>query len=458
MNSYRQFWTSLSIYVIALLVIALAGLGAAFVWCVMSDRWPFAALSGALLVIAVFVSVQSLAAPDRIKSISTEQTLRTASTTLAFIRDGLTPAGCRAVCELLWHETRAEAVAITDREHVLAYVGVLEPEFPPGSPVRTQATKDVLAGGTTQTFSSITPAQMQDLNEMDTAERLREVSFMPAGIVCPLRVRGETVGVIKFYYSNYRDIDRTERAVSQGFAELLSTQLALSELDRQSRLATEAEVRALQAQINPHFLFNTINTISALIRTDPVRARGLLREFARFYRQTLENSDSLIPLSRELEQTRRYLIFEYARFGKDRISEQEEVAEGLGDVAVPAFIIQPIVENAVRHAMREEGMLHIDVYATTEGDDLLISIADDGVGMTAAELERLQEKWDESPVREVDDPSAGTGTALRNVRERIIKQYAQGSGVDIVSRPDEGTVITLRLNGALRMPRIESAS
>ncbi len=458
MTSYRQFWTSLNIYVIALLVMALVGLGAAFVWCVISDHWPLAVVAGALMVAAVFVSVRSLGVPDHIKSISTEQTLRTASTTLAFIRDGLTPAGCRAVCELLWHETRAEAVAITDREHVLAYVGVLEPEFPPGSPVRTQATKDVLAGGTTQTFSSITPAQMRDLDEMDTAERLREVSFMPAGIVCPLRVRGETIGVIKFYYANYRDIDRTERAVAQGFAELLSTQLALSELDRQSQLATEAEVRALQAQINPHFLFNTINTISALIRTDPLRARDLLREFARFYRQTLENSDSLIPLSRELEQTRRYLVFEYARFGRDRINEQEEVAEGLGSVAVPAFIIQPIVENAVRHAMRETGALHIDVYATTEGDDLLISVADDGVGMTQAEVERLQADWDSPIVREVDDPSAGTGTALRNVHERIIRQYAQGSGVDIVSRPDEGTVITLRLSGALRLPRIGGAS
>ncbi len=455
MNSYRQFWTSLSIYVLVLLVLALVGLGAAFVWCVISDQWPLAAAVGASMVVAVFMSVRSLAAPDHIKSISTEQTLRTASTTLGFIREGLTPAGCRAVCELLWHETRAEAVAITDREHVLAYVGVLEPEFPPGSPVRTQATKDVLAGGTTQTFSSITPAQMRDLDEMDTAERLREVSFMPAGIVCPLLVRGETVGVIKFYYANYRDIDSTERAVAQGFAELLSTQLALSELDRQSHLATEAEVRALQAQINPHFLFNTINTIAALIRTDPVRARELLREFARFYRQTLENSDSLIPLSRELEQTRRYLIFEYARFGRDRISEQEEVAEGLGDVAVPAFIIQPIVENAVGHAMRETGTLHIDVYATTEDDALLISVADDGVGMTQAELERLQADWDEPPVREVDDPTRGTGTALRNVRERVIRQFAQGSSMDIISKPNEGTVITLRLNGALSRPRIE---
>ncbi len=456
MNTYRKFWTSFSVYVIVLLVLALVGLGTAFVWCIVSDQWPFAAIAGIFMVIAIFTSVRSLSAPDHIKSMATEQTLRTASTTLAFIREGLTPAGCRAVCELLWHETRAEAVAITDREHVLAYVGVLEPEFPPGSPVRTQATMDVLAGGTTQTFSSITPAQMKDLDEMDTAERLREVSFLPAGIVCPLRVRGETIGVIKFYYSNYRDIDRTERAVAQGFAELLSTQLALSELDRQSHLATEAEVRALQAQINPHFLFNTINTISALIRTDPLRARDLLREFARFYRQTLENSDSLIPLSRELEQTRRYLIFEYARFGRDRISEQEELSEGLGDVPVPSFIIQPIVENAVAHAMRETGTLHIDVYATTEGDDLLISVADDGVGMTKTELERLQADWDAPIAREVDDPTRGTGTALRNVHERIVKQYEQGSDMDIVSRPDEGTVVTLRLNGALRLPRIES--
>ncbi len=453
MNGLRRFWESLDIYVIALLICAVVGLGAAFSWSISTGHWSLAVLDSVLMVVAIFGGVQSFRAPDRIKSVSTERTLRTASSTLAFIRDGLTPVGCRSVCEELWHETRAAAVAITDREHVLAYVGELEPEFPPGSPVRTQATMDVLSGGTTQTFSSITPAQMEDLGTMDTAERLREVSFLPAGIVCPLRVRGETIGVIKFYYTNYHDIDRTERAVAQGFAELLSTQLALSELDRQSHLATEAEVRALQAQINPHFLFNTINTIAALIRTDPPRARELLREFALFYRRTLENSDSLIPFSRELEQTRRYLIFEYARFGRDRISEQEEVAAGLEEVPVPAFIVQPIVENAVRHAMREEGTLHIDIYATTEGDDLLISVADDGVGMTSAELGRLRSEWSLDTPRLEEDPREGTGTALRNVRERIVRQFGPGSDIDIVSRPDEGTVVTLRLNGALRTAR-----
>ena len=113
-------------------------------------------------------------------------------------------------------------------------------------------------------------------------------------------VRGVSVGTLKLYYESDVLIDETQRAIAEGLAQLLSTQLSIAELDRQVVLATKAELQALQAQINPHFLFNTINTIASLIRTDPARARVLLREFAAFYRQTLENSNDLIPLDREL--------------------------------------------------------------------------------------------------------------------------------------------------------------
>ena len=154
-------------------------------------------------------------------------------------------------------------------------------------------------------------------------------SFIPAGIVAPLVVRGISVGTLKLYYDAPHLIDETQRAIAEGLAELLSTQLSIAELDRQVELATKAQLQALQSQINPHFLFNTINTIASLIRTDPVRARGLLREFAVFYRQTLENSSDLIPLEREIQQTQRYLGFEIARFGNERIGISIEVDPGL---------------------------------------------------------------------------------------------------------------------------------
>ena len=156
--------------------------------------------------------------------------------------------------------------------------------------------------------------------------------------------------------------------MAEGLAQVLSTQLELAELERQTELATRMELKALQAQINPHFLFNTINTIASLIRTDPARARELLREFAAFYRRTLESGDELIPLELELEQTHRYLMFELARFG-DRVVVQEEVDPKVRRILVPAFIVQPLVENAIAHGMRPDAPLTVS---------LTSSVCDDG--------------------------------------------------------------------------------
>lgn len=149
-------------------------------------------------------------------------------------------------------------------------------------------------------------------------------------------------------------------------------------------------MRALQAQINLHFLFNTLNTIASFTRTDPLRARELLREFSSFYRATLDNSGSLIPVSREVAQTKRYLTFEKARFGEDRVLATFDVSEDVEDTLVPAFVIQPIVENAVRHGMGDDDALRIDVTVHQDGEDaILIAVADNGVGMDEGTAARL---------------------------------------------------------------------
>ena len=431
-------------FVLVIFWLCVLTMGALLAWGI-SEREPVVVvIAGVGIAVVILAGAQG--APDSLRSQATERTLRTASSTLDYLRHGLEPEGCRAVCQLLLPETNAMSIAITDHEKVIAYVGEYAEEFPAGMPVRTQATKEVLESGRMQTFSLMDPVDADAMGAMDPADRLRMMGFMPAGIVVPLIVKEETIGTLKFYYHNFMEADRTQTALARGFGELLSTQLSLYELEHQAQLTAQAEVKALQAQINPHFLFNTLNTIAALTRADPMRARTLLREFATFYRQTLENSsESLIPLEREMEQTRRYLTFEYARFGEDRIAEQERVEEGCEDVLVPAFLIQPIVENAVRHAMREEGVLHIDIHVTREGDDILIAVADDGVGMTPEEVERLTSK-----ASGVSHEEKGTGVALRNVAQRLERQFAPGSGLEVMSREGEGTVITLHLNGATK--------
>ena len=171
-----------------------------------------------------------------------------------------------------------------------------------------------------------------------------------------------------------------------------------------------------------------------------MRARGLLREFAVFYRQTLENSSDLIPLEREIQQTQRYLGFEIARFGNERIGISIEVDPGLEEVRVPSFIIQPVVENSVNHAMRPEGMLHLSIGVHVHGPDVEIAISDDGIGMSQEQARNL--------VRDAGPSAKGTGIALRNVDGRLHAAFGPGSGVEVDSKTGVGTVVTLHLVGA----------
>ena len=415
--------------------------------CVLS--WGFihgnlvsAFVAGVGLATIITMASASLLAADDHRSQATERMLRVASATGLHMRSGLTPEGCRSVCQLLLPETDATAIAMTDTHETLAYVGEGSYGAGEGSP-NGDSTNEVVQNGRIQTFSNLNENQWRRADGFLGGLLSEAVKTYPVGIIVPLTVSERTVGTIKLYYRTGAEINRTQMAIARGLAELLSSQLSVYELDRQAELTAQAEVKALQAQINPHFLFNTLNTIAAFTRIDPTRARDLLREFSVFYRRTLEGTEAPIRLSDELEQTRRYLTIERARFGEDRILLTEHVEDGCEDIKVPAFIVQPIVENAVRHAMREEGPLHIDVQVARDGEDVLIAIADDGVGMGEEVAERLLSEADHTP----SDSPKGTGIALRNVADRVELFYGEGSGVEIMSKVGAGTCVTLRLVG-----------
>lgn len=408
-----------------------------FIYELFEGHAPLITLAACVLLgILLAIFLQMYVNPDSLRSQYAEQTLSIASDMLEDMRDGLTPQSAEAICLRLLPETRAVTIAVTDRERVLACVGAYAERFPPGSPIHTPATRYALDHGLVQSFTNAPSFFNVD----------GEAWKVPAGIIAPLKVRGVSVGTLKFYFSTSHAIDRTQYALVSGFAELISTQLATHELERQDELTARAELRALQAQINPHFLFNTLNTIASLTRTEPLRARDLLREFASFYRSTLDNSGSLIPVSREIMQTRRYLMFEKARFGEERIVETMDIDEAVEDAPVPAFIIQPLVENAVRHAMKDEGALHITVSVHPDGDEALcIRVIDDGAGMDAETAARL---FNESlPKPDSQAPQGGgAGVATRNISERIKRFYGPRSSVEVTSQPGRGTTITLHLD------------
>ena len=367
---------------------------------------------------------------DHIRATITKKLLEFTSKTLEYLSEegGLTFKSAQAICEMLLPGINGVAVAITDTTTILGYAGASEDGNPSGRAIRTQATRDTVADGQKRIMLTA-----QDIGFKGNVEEIQ------AAIIVPLNVSKQVVGTLKFYYANPESIDEAQQYIAEGFGKLISTQLAAAALEEQRRLTTSYELKALQAQINPHFLFNTLNTISAFIRMDPKKARELLREFAVFYRKTLENADDLIELSRELEQTQRYFMFELARFGEDKLSLTVNLPEELADIPVPAFMVQPIVENGVRHARHTDGSLNINIDVHADGNDLYIVIADDGVGMSEEKRQNIMHA----------KSTSGLGIAVRNINDRVTGYFAPGSAMSYESEEGKGTTVTLYLKDAL---------
>lgn len=380
-------------------------------------------VGAATLLILLLVSISIN--PDRLRARQSERTLKLAAQTLPYMQKGLSVESAQEVCKLLLPATVASAVAITDREKILGYYGRAMDSHQVGDTIRTIATQKTVDEGHTHIARSV--------DELGTE---RVYKFLQAAIAVPLKQNEEVIGVLKFYYKSLKQIDENQQAMAEGLAELLSMQLRLAELEYQRDLAAKMNLKALQAQINPHFLFNTINTIAALIRTDPMQARILLREFATFYRQTLENSMQDTTLDEELTQTLRYLGFEKARFGSDKIIGELEVEEGLLEVVVPSFIVQPIVENAVAHGRRDDEPLHISIKASVVQGQIIITVTDDGVGMPEATQKRALKS---------ESDNSHAGVALKNVAERLEGFFGNNAGLDVQSEVGVGTRITLNL-------------
>ncbi len=223
-----------------------------------------------------------------------------------------------------------------------------------------------------------------------------------------------------------------EQEFASGLARIFSTQLELSEVENQKKLLQKAEFAALQSQINPHFLFNALNTITAFCREKPERARELLIVLSNYFRNTLQTGHYMIPLKKELEHVNAYLELEKARF-EEKLQVEEEIPEGLS-CTVPSFILQPIVENAVKHgAMRGAGVGVVRIRATQKKNEILITVQDNGKGIPQEVVDRLYR----------GDMGSGS-VGLSNVHKRLKSIYGEDYGL-MISTAQEGTEIGIRI-------------
>ena len=205
-------------------------------------------------------------------------------------------------------------------------------------------------------------------------------------------------------------------------------------LKEQKRLVLEARFDALQRQINPHFLFNTLNSIASLVRFRPEMAREMIVQLGNILRTLLKDHDSYVPFREELTFTDDYLGIEVVRFGAEKLCVVKEIDPATLELLVPCMLLQPLIENSIKHGLepRLQGGT-IVLRSRIQGAKMIVEVEDDGVGMP------------EARAREVGFASRGVGIGMRNVRERLEVLYGNEALFEVFSRPGRGTRVTLEI-------------
>ena len=332
----------------------------------------------------------------------------------------------RKVCEIIRDDIHADAVAMTNTDHVLAYVGVGEYNYQNGDDFISPTTRQAM------NYGKII------IKNNDEAHRTPEIHSM---LVIPLWEKGVVTGTLKIYYCHAHQITSSLQEMAVGLSQIISTQLEVSRAEQLREMANKAELRALQSKINPHFLFNTLNMISCMAKLEEAQTtERMISSLGNLFRYNLKTSEQIVPLERELKVVQDYMYIQQMRFGS-RISHDLRVEVDGGETMIPAFTLQPLVENAIIHgiARKEEGG-RIFLRIWKRKDKIVISLADTGVGMEEEALKRLMDALK-------GHRTARVGIGLGNIYQRIKSMYEDGD-LRIYSKAGKGTVVQIILPAA----------
>ncbi|MEU9674280.1 histidine kinase [Streptomyces parvus] len=344
---------------------------------------------------------------------ATFETLHTASLAAPPLRAGLTEESAGRSARRLRSLLGTDALCLTDRERVLVWDGAGHHH---GKDVMEHL-KVLLDNGRDTAFDS-------GCGDLDCPLRW--------AVAVPLTVENRVLGALVAYAP--RESAVLARAAGE-VARWVCVQLELAELDRSRTQLIEAEIKALRAQISPHFIFNSLAAIASFVRTDPEQARELLLEFADFTRYSFRRHGEFTTLADELHSIDQYLALVRARFG-ERLSVTLQVAPEVLPVALPFLCLQPLVENAVKHGL--EGAVtrsRITISALDAGSEAEVVIEDDGTGMDPERLRQILR----------GEGGVSTGIGLLNVDERLRQVYGDDYGLVIETGVGAGMKITLRL-------------
>lgn len=380
------------------------------------------------LGLAVFFAIlQSVARREQEAVASFAQTaLSIADQTLPHLRNGLNADSARQTAQIIHQMTGVAAVALTDTKNILAFVGIGDDHHIAGTLLKTEATHSVIREGRAHVA--------EDKQEIGCSH---PGCLLAAAVVLPLRQRGEVIGTLKLYFDTLADITPSQIELATGLANLFSTQLELARLEEQERLLADAEIKALQVQVNPHFLFNALNTIVALIRKEPSLARQIATQLGQFLRSNiLAGNQRWRTLGEEVNHIRDYLAIEAVRF-RDKLFVNYDVDTNALQILVPPLILLPLVENSIKHGiapLSRSGQLWLTVVVS--GSQVIVTIRDNGRGMDLKRLEAIQSG-------KVPDTEHGTGFGTYSVIRRMAGVYGSRAKVEIKSEFEQGTIVTL---------------
>ena len=356
---------------------------------------------------------------DKVAAASSARALKVAERTLGLMARGLGQKVAQEVAEMVREETRVGAVAVTDTTRILAFSGLGEDHHLPGTAISSPYTRQAIAENAVVVADGIRRSYTCQLSEGCALHSV---------VVVPIHVEGTVLGTVQLFEPEHRRFLDVTRTLGEGLGAVLSGQLLASRFQEQQHLLVVSELKLLQAQVNPHFLFNALNAIVAVTRTDPVRARELLVHLSQFFRKNLKRSSDSSTLREELDHVNAYLEIEKARLG-DRLQVVVDVDPLLLDVRVPTFTLQPLLENAIKHGISqrlERGTASIRAWR--DGDTVLVEVEDDAGTYRP--------------------PEQGDGSGLRIVDTRLKALAGQRYGVTVECVPQERTRVTVRLPAA----------
>ncbi|WP_070972425.1 sensor histidine kinase [Vibrio sonorensis] len=294
-----------------------------------------------------------------------KRALNIAERSVGILASGFNSQNAEKIARIVYEETSVGAVSITDDEKILAFVGIGDDHHKPETPISSQSTLEAI--------------EKNNIIYLDGKDKPYQCSIskdckLGSALIIPLRTGDKVIGTIKLYEPKRKLFSTINMSMAQGIAQLLSSQILYGDYQQKQTLLSQAEIKLLHAQVNPHFLFNALNTISAVIRREPSKARELIQHLSQFFRSNLKQNVETVTLREELAHVSAYLTIEKARFA-DRLEVDIDIDSELLDKKLPTFTLQPLVENAIKHGtsnLLESGEIRIFSQEVSNGIKIVV--------------------------------------------------------------------------------------